>query len=181
MILANVVPIVITVLVLIFGGAAAYYIARASKGKLELHMPTTGVDSGEKITGTVTITTKKALEARRFFVALIGREEIERRDNSSDGKRTERREIYRNEYSFLDGEQLSAGMNESFEFELIAPGGDSVDGGGSEKTGGIELNIGGLSLGNNNERRRLSWAVEARVDLPGVDLAKSKSVRVNLS
>jgi hypothetical protein len=180
MILASILPLIIGVVVLIVGGVAAYYIVRAGKGSLELHLPTTGVDSGERITGTVTLTTKKALEARRFFVALVGREEIERRDNSEDGKRTETREIYRNEYSFLDGEQLPAGMNQGYDFELIAPGRDNIDRGGDEISGGFQLDLGGLTIGND-QRRRLKWAVEARLDLPGVDLAKSKSVRVNLS
>jgi len=183
MILANIMPIIIVVVVAILGGIAAYFFVRASKGKLELHMPTTGFNSGEKIAGTVTITTKKSLDARRFFVALIGHEEIERRDNSQDGKRTERHEIYRDEYSFLDGEQLQAGMNQSFEFALIAPGKGSVQGGGgglgSGLGDGFEINVGPLSIGN--QRRRLHWKIETRVDLPGVDLAKSKSVRVNVS
>ena len=38
--------------------------------------------------------------------------------------------------------------------------------------------IGALGMGNRS--RRLEWKLEARADLPGVDIASSRRVRVNL-
>ena len=36
------------------------------------------------------------------------------------------------------------------------------------------------ALGMNTTTRRMEWKIEARADLPGVDIAKSEKVRVNL-
>ena len=176
-VLASAMPIIIGVLVLIVGAIAAFYITRMMKGKLQLHLLKTGLGSGETLNGTVTLTTKKPLDVRRFYVALIGHEEVERRRSGDDDRHTEKHEIYRDEYNFEDGQLLPAGFTKAYEFALIAPAKDTV--GESSSGGGIELNIGPLKIGN--DRRRLTWKVEARVDLPGVDLATSKSVRVNLS
>lgn len=181
MIIGGILPIVIGVILVLVIGSAGYYIARDRKGKLEIHMPTTGVNSGDSLTGTVIITTKKSLEARRFFVAFIGYEKLERERQHGDkhhNSSSETKEIYREEYSFLDGELLPPNMNKSFDFAFVAPGKDTID--TSQGGGGMQIKIGPLSMGDNR-RRTLEWKIETRVDLPGVDLARSRSVRVNVS
>ena len=178
-VLANAGLIIGAVIVVILLAVGGYYFSRMMKGKLVLTLSKTGLGSGETLSGTVTITTKKSLDVRRFYVALIGHEEVEhRRGGDDDNNHTERNEIYRDEFNLESGQLLPAGFNKTYEFGLVAPGKDTVGGPGSGG-GNFELNIGPVSIGGGH--RKLKWKVEARVDLPGVDLATSKSVRVNLS
>ncbi len=172
-------PILFLILALIVAGIVGFFVVRSMKGKIELELSKTGFSTGEVIAGSVSITTKKSLELRRLFVALIGYEVIEHREADGD-KRTERDEIFREEINLEEAQQLATGFNKSYQFEMIAPGRDTVGSAGRGGGSGISFDIGPLSLGNN-DRRRLEWKVEARADLPGVDLAKSKTVRVNVS
>ena len=55
-----------------------YYIVRMMKGKVEIELPKRGYNSGEEISGSVTLTSRKELKMNRFFVALIGYERIKR-------------------------------------------------------------------------------------------------------
>lgn len=174
---ANPLPIIIAVLAVIVLAIAAFYITRMMKGKIELQMSKTGFNSGEAVTGTFTLTTKKNLDVRRLYVALIGFEVTERRE--SDGnKRTDRKEIFRDEENFEESQILPSGFSKTYNFALNAPGSETV--GNSRSGGGMEISIGSLTLGSNNNRR-LEWKVEARADLPGVDIASSKSVRINVT
>ena len=174
-VIANAAVIIFSIVGLVAVGIAAFYITRMMKGKIELAMTKTGFNSGEDVTGKVTLTTKKSLNARRVFVALIGYEVVERRD--SDGETSEdRNEVFRDDFNLEEGEtQLHAGFNKTYGFVLKAPGKDTVGTAG----GGAGITIGSLVIGGN--RRRLEWKVETRVDLPGVDIAKSKKVRINVA
>lgn len=174
--LANVGTIIVSILVLIVVAVASFFIVRAMKGKIELQLTKTGFNSGESVGGTVVLTTKKSLEMRRLFVALVGYQVVEHRESDGD-KRTERDEIYRDEVNLEEAQTVPAGFNKSYQFALTAPGQATV---GRERSGGLSIDIGPLSIGGG-DHRRLEWKVEARADLPGVDIAKSKSVRVNVS
>ena len=175
--------ILFLVVAVIVASIVGFFVVRSMKGKIELELAKTGFSTGETVSGSVSITTKKSLELRRLFVALIGYEVIERRESDGD-KRTERDEIFREEINLEEGQQLPAGFNKSYQFEMVAPGRDTVGsagtGGGLGGLGNVSIDIGPLSLGNSGNRR-LEWKIEARADLPGVDLAKSKTVRVNVS
>lgn len=78
-------PIIIVLIAII-----AHYVTRAMKGKVELELPKNGYNSGEEITGRVTLIAKKSLELNRMSAALIGYEIVERGD--SDGDRKTRRD-----------------------------------------------------------------------------------------
>ena len=174
---ANPLPFIIAIVAVIAIAIAAFYITRMMKGKIELQMSKTGFNSGEPVIGTFTLTTKKELDVRRLYIALIGYEVTERRE--SDGnKRTDRNEIFRDEQNFEESQILPSGFNKTYNFALNAPGSNTV---GHTRNGrGLEISIGSLTLGSNNNRR-LEWKIEARADLPGVDIASSKSIRINIS
>ena len=177
-ILASAATIIIAVVVVIAAAVVAFFVARSMKGKIELELAKSGFNSGETVGGTVTVTTKKSLEMRRLFVALVGCEVVERR--KSDGnKDVDRHEIFRDEVNLEEAQQIPAGFNKSYQFSLTAPGQDTV-GKGDRSLGGLSIDIGPLSIGGDSHRR-FEWRVEARADLPGIDLAKSRSVRVNVS
>lgn len=177
------VPIIIGVIALIIIAIATYYIARAMKGKIEIELPKNGYSSGEEISGRVTLTTKKALQLNRMYVALIGYEIVETRERDGDRK-TRRNEVYRNEVNILESQDIPAGLNQAYDFRMSAPGGQASPVGemagmvaGAIGTAATALNALGVM---NSSTRRMEWKVEARADLPGVDIAKSKKVRVNL-
>lgn len=172
--------VLILILVIVAACVIGFFVVRSMKGKLELELPKTGFNSGEAITGSVSVTTKKSLELRRLFVSLIGYEVTEHRDADGD-ERTERDEIFRQEVNLEGSQQVPAGFAKSYQFEMVAPGRETVGSAGSGWGSGFSIDIGPLSLGGNNHRRRLEWKVEVRADLPGIDLAKSKTVRINVS
>ena len=177
-------PVIIGVIALVMILFIAYYVARIMKGKIEIEVAKNGYNSGEEISGTVTLTSRKHLQMNRLYVALIGYEIIERRDSDGDRK-TRRNEIYRNEQNLAEVSDLAAGAKQSFAFTLVAPGnnptGETVGEVPAKVLGAVNTAanvIGALGMGNRS--RRLEWKLEARADLPGVDIASSRRVRVNL-
>jgi hypothetical protein len=180
--------VIVAVLVIIIGAIAAFYVIRTMKGKLEIELAKTGFNSGEPVKGSVTLTTRKSLELRRLYVALIGYQIIEHCD--SDGKRqTRKNEIYRDEFNLEDGLSIPSGDQKTYEFSLVAPGNKSPAGGdtANDHPGSALVNAVGSAVqalgalgAFGTGSRRLEWKVEARADLPGVDIATSKNVRVNM-
>jgi len=185
--LANTGTVIIAVLVIIVGAIAAFYVIRMMKGKLEIELAKTGFNSGELVEGRITLTTRKSLELRRLYVALIGYQIIEHHD--SDGRRkTRKNEIYRDEFNLEESQLIPSGHQKTYEFSLVAPGNNSPGGTtasdhlGStlaDAVGSAVKTLGALGAFGTNSRR-LDWKVEARADLPGVDIATSKKVRVNM-
>lgn len=153
------------------------------KGKIELELPKNGFNGGEEIAGRVTLTTKKALELKRMYVALVGYE-VTQRVNKDGDRKTRKKEVYRNEVNILDAQTVPAGLNQAFDFTMNAPGGQATAV-QSEMAGKVAGAVGAAvtalnALGMNSTSRRMEWKMEARADLPGVDIAKSQKVRVNL-
>lgn len=175
--------IIIGVLVLIIAGIAGYYLIRVMKGKIELELPKNGFNSGEEISGRVTLSAKKPLELKRMYVALVGYEITQRVDKDGDRK-TRKNEVYRNEVNILDSQTVPGGVRQTFEFSMNAPGGSSnpVAGEVASRVAGAAGAVGAAlgALGVSSTTRRMEWKIEARADLPGVDIAKSERVRVNL-
>ena len=118
-------------------------------------------------------------------MALVGYEIVEKTERKSDGstsQRTRKNEVYRNEVNILDAQQVSAGLNQAFDFTMNAPGGSAtqVDEAAAKIAGAAQTAATVLNaLGATNSHRRREWKVEARADLPGVDIAKSQKIRVN--
>ena len=169
--------VIIAVIAAVVIAIASYYIVRAMKGKIEIELPKSGFNSGEEITGRVTLSTKKALELNRMYVALIGHEVVESRDGDGD------RKTRRNEVNILESQDVPAGVNQAYDFTMNAPGGEASPAGemAGKLAGAANAVSGALgALGMSTTRRRMEWKIEARADLPGIDIAKSKKVRVNL-
>ena len=174
--------IVIAVVAIILIAVIAYYVTRAMKGKIEIQLAKSGFNSGEEIAGRVTLTAKKALQLNRMYVALIGYEIVERRDSDGD-RSTRRNEVYRNEVNILEAQPVPAGTHQAFDFTMSAPGGSAEPVSETAQKVANVVNTAATALnalGMSNTHRRMEWKVEARADLPGVDIAKSQKVRVNL-
>jgi len=169
--------IVAGILITCFLALGAYYLARLLKGKIEITLSKRGFNSGEELSGSIVVKSRKHLEAERIYVALIGYEIQERRNR--DGHR---KEVYRYEQNLAESLVMSAGSEHKFDFSITAPGNQGQEDpklpealSGTITTGISVLN----SLGLLNTRR-LEWKLEARADLPGVDLAKATKVHINL-
>tara|TARA_B100000965_G_scaffold376324_1_gene369493 strand:- start:82 stop:639 length:558 start_codon:yes stop_codon:yes gene_type:complete len=172
--------IIIGIAAVIIISIAAYFMIRMMKGKVEIELPKRGYNSGEEISGSVNLISRKELKMNRFYVALIGYELIERTDRDGNRK-TRKNEIYRYEHNLAEAGALRAGNNQRFEFSIVAPGGEDT-----EEVSELSKNIvGGIKTAANvisairGTSRRLEWKLEARADLPGVDIASSKKIRIN--
>lgn len=173
--------IILIVLGAVVVAIAGVFIAKSRKGKMTLTLTKGGYQSGEPVQGTLDVLLKKELDAQRFFVSLIGHEVEEFRESDGD-RRTKTHEIYRDEVDLEPGRVFPAGFEESYSFELTAPGGEHMPkAGNAGMLDGVELNIGGVSIGGNNRRSRLKWKVEGRLDVKGLDVTASRSVQINLS
>jgi hypothetical protein len=173
--------IVIAVLVLIVLGIGGYFGARRMRGTIKMTLDRRGVNAGEQLNGNFMLTTRKAIEGKRLFAALIGKEvtrEQYRDSNNRQQTRTNSREIYRDEQTIEDARLFPAGMNQEYSFTLNAPAQGSQDAGFTESTLGQTLRLGMELMGGR--RTHLEWQVSVRLDAKGIDLNDNEKVTVNL-
>lgn len=175
-----IVAIVIAVLVLLVGGVIAYFIARRLRGTIKITMSKKGFDPGDKVTGSFELITRKDIEGKRLFAALVGKEVTrERYRDSRDQQqtRTNTREIYRDEQTIEDAKNYPAGQTTTYEFELQAPS-------NFEEEGFMDSSlVKTLKLGMElvgGRQTHLEWRVNVRLDAEGIDLGDSESVTINL-
>lgn len=173
--------IFISIVAIALIGVAAYYITRMMKGKIEIHLPKTAYNSGEPIEGSIKVSFKKSLELNRLYVALIGTRITKHRDSDGDID-TDKDEIYRYESNVLEDQRIPAGFQQRIDFSVDTPEPEK------EPTADELLTEKGKKIASiaskvlrfiPTSRSRLEWKVEARADLPGVDIATSKKVHVN--
>jgi len=165
--------LVVGAILVLFAGVGAYYIVRYMRGSIKLRLLKKGFDAGEKVAGSFEVLTRKAIEGRRLYVALIGEEVTRRRQG--DSTRTSRREIFRREETLEEARSFGAGERGEYNFEIETP--SAAGGGFGDSTLGKVLETGVSLLGGG--RRYLRWKVEVRLDAKGVDLGASKRITVN--
>ena len=172
--------IIIGIAALIIISIATYFMIRMMKGKVEIELTKRGYNSGEEISGTVSLTSRKELKMNRFYVALIGYELIQRID-SEGARKTRKNEIYRYEHNLAEAGALRSGTNQKFEFTLVAPGSkaQASDSKLSGQVAGAITTAAKVIGAISGTSRRLEWKLEARADLPGVDIASSKKLQIN--
>ncbi|MFA5802100.1 MAG: hypothetical protein WC911_06435 [Thermoleophilia bacterium] len=169
------IAVVIAVVVIVIAAVIAYFVVRMLRGSMKITLAKNGFSPGEKVTGSFTMKTRKEIEGKRLFAALVGKEVTERREG--DRTRTDTREIYRDEQTLEEGKTYPAGNTSDYSFELNTP---SEDGQGLPGSAvGQALDI-GLDLLSGN-RTDIRWTVEVRLDAKGVDLFDSRSVTINIS
>lgn len=185
--------LVIAVVAAILGGIGAYYLARFMKGRLVLILPRTTAASSQSLSGSVQFRAKRRIYGH-LKVSLVGREK--RRQSTSDGSKTTKVEVYRQDIVLEDTRDFESGFSREYRFELIAPTSaqarrgsqisDALERMAEEITGaggvlgGVLNTITQLSEANMGRRGRLYWHVEAHLDADGVDLFAKKKCTVNL-
>ncbi|MFA5809611.1 MAG: hypothetical protein WC935_04635 [Thermoleophilia bacterium] len=166
---------VIAAVAIVIVAIIAYFVVRMLRGSMKITLTKNGFSPGEKITGSFTMKTRKEIEGKRLFAALVGKEVTERRDG--DRTRTDTREIYRDEQTLEEGKMYPAGHTADYSFELNTP---SESGQGFlDSAVGKALDIGMELL--SGDRNEIRWTVEVRLDAKGVDLSDSRSVTINIS
>ena len=152
------------------------WIIQKGKGKVEIELPNRRYDPGEKICGSVNLISRKELKIERFYVALTC--------HKSGGVDEPDFQIYRQEHNLAEAVTLRSGNNQRFEFSFLLPGGEDTQ----EMTelsknidGGIETVADVISAMRKYRKYpgALHWALHAQVELPGVDISKVKSIRIN--
>ena len=161
---------IIAVVSVVLIGVAAYYITRFMKGSIKLSVDRSTYTSGDPITGSFLLETKKSLEGT-LTVSLIGTKVSTYYDHENRRK-TRRDEFFRDRVVIERRRKFKAG-NKRFKFEVPSPQ--------MQEPGFMDSKIGRLITGilNSGRNSRMEWKVEARLDMKGVDLAASK--RVNLT
>ena len=151
----------------------AYYVMRHMRGSIKMTLANTSAAAGEPISGSFSLATKKQIEGKRLFVALVGKEITEERHG--DRTRTDTREIFRDEKIIEDERTYPAGFSADYSFELTAPSG------GTDSAGEILGDVVNLGMDLlSGERSRVDWHVETRLDAAGIDLAASRQVYINI-
>jgi hypothetical protein len=176
---AVIIVIIVAGVGLIVAAIAGYYLARHMRGTIKLTLAKKGFNPGEQVTGSFTMETRKSIEGKRLFVALVGKEITEEHYRDSQGRdstRTHTREIFRTEQTIEDARTYPAGQVSEHDFQLQTP--SDGDDGFFDSELGQALKLGVQILGG--ERTRLEWKVTARLDAEGIDLCDSERVTINL-
>ena len=163
------------VIVLVIALIATYYIIRFMRGSIKMTLTKNAFSSGEQVTGSFELITRKEIDGNRLFVSLIGKEVTKQRHG--DKTRTHTREIYRDEVTLEDAKIFAAGATANYNFELATPSSSGPD--PLDSTLGKTLKIGAELL--SGRRTHLRWSVQARLDAKGVDLATQKKITLNMA
>lgn len=177
---------------------AGYFIARGMKGKLELALAEQSLVSGQTMNATLTLTTKKGIEADRLYAALIAERQVRGSTSSSgSGSSTKWVEFYREEFELAIDERFPPGARKVYDLRIAVPTREQVlapreeglrqlqnafGDTGNPIAAGIAKGIGALASGNDMlTGGKQRWKVVARLETKGVDLAASERVHVSLN
>ncbi len=178
--------IFLSVIGLVALAVALYYLAMYLKGRIILTVPEGWTEPGERLSGTIKLEAKKPINARAITATLQCDLYIEERYRDAQHKsrtRTHTVTLHQEVIPLSKERNIPAGQFQYFDFSFTIPNelpnqDDSLRELTAKHFGVVGEALMDLSrLGN---RRRVSWCVEIRVDAEGIDLTKSKDVKVNL-
>lgn len=179
--------VIIGVIVLILLGVGAYYGARFMKGRLVLELSRDAADSGQLLSGKVSLEAKKPIHGL-LKVSLVGREKRKKRGIGDDNDSTEWVEVYRQDHILEETRDFPAGFTETYSFEIVAPTSAEARTGGGVLRAAADAAGGGV-MGAALQAAagaadfmsgRVYWHVESRLDADGIDLFTKEKCRVNL-
>jgi len=151
-----------------------YQVIKFMKGHIKISLPKTAYTSGEKITGSFNMLTKKEIDGNRVFIALFSQEVTTTRHQGKT--RTSTREIFRNEVTLESERTYSAGENKNYEFSLDTPSSQSPETINSPLGDILKTGLNVLT----GRRTYLRWWLEARLDAKGVDLSNRKKLSIDI-
>lgn len=153
------------------------------KGSVELSVTNRVYNPGEEIPMSVHLTTKKDLGPGRLFVALVMTETVRRQVERDGRTRTESKtsELFRHEVDLAIDASFPDGTDLSFDGYIPVPAAPSDD--GRQLPGDAPGWVGTLvdvASALSSTRREKDWYVEARYDIPRLDLKDRHKISVNL-
>ena len=179
--------IIIGLAIAIVAAIVGYHLLRYMKGSLKLAISRSTANSGELLTGTVTLEIKKATSGL-LKVSLVGHERRRTRSSSGSGSSSKMVEVYRDDLVLEESREFSPGFSRDYPFELTAPSSSVARSGASVlnelagKTGSDVMdNVLKVAAGFASQTAsRIYWRIEARLDADGVDLYTKQKAQVNL-
>jgi len=141
------------------------------KGKITLTLDKMNYAHGETINGTVTMTLKKAIQAKGVIVTLFA--EATQTKFTGNGVQKQTTRIF--DFSVpLDSEKEYGNTPYNYEFKIIVPTKENVKA-PEGVLGGVAQAAKFLSQGKQNTK----WFVEAKLDVPkGFDVHKKQQINV---
>lgn len=152
----------------------------SGKGSLDLEITNRVYAPGEFVDAVAHLTTKKDLGPGRLFAALTCIEEVSHWRTDMDGDRTretDRNELFRWEQDLAIDASFPAGTDERIPFTLQIPRGPDQEPPQDRPSwvGTIVDVFSAMSAAN----RKVWWEVEARYDIPKLDLKDDVRLSVN--
>lgn len=153
------------------------------KGAVELSVTNRAYNPGEEIPMSVRLTTKKDLGPGRLFVALVMTETVRRRVERDGRTRTESKtsELFRHEVDLAIDASFPDNTDLKFDGYIPVPAAPTAD--GRELPGEVPGWVGTLvdvASALSTAQREKKWYVEARYDIPRLDLKDRHEISVNL-
>jgi len=156
------------------------------KGKMQIVLQRTNYAPGDIITGHVTFTLKKPVEAREVSISLIGEQTIRRSSGGFGSSRrssnTERFRIYDFKQQLDTEKEYSQGGDYSFEIKIPSdilsakpqtPELEGVLGQGLKIAQTAAMVTGTIPM------QRTKWFLSAKLDIPGgLDIAKRADITI---
>lgn len=159
------------------------------KGSLDLTVTNRAYNAGEEIPLSVRLTTKKDLGPGRLFAALIctetTRRNVQRRNSDGStrhGTDTDTREVFRHEVDLAIEASFPDNTDQVFTANLPVPQGPAEQQ-QSALPGEVPGWVGALvdvASALNDARSETRWYVEARYDIPRLDLKDKQEISVNV-
>lgn len=179
--------VIMLLVIIVVGAFAAFFLIRGMQGSIEILVPRGSYRSGEFIVGKVNFIIAKTLDVRRLYVVLVGYDNREAY-HSNGSRKTNKIEIYRDELDLETGRTLSGDQVKSYGFSFAVPRESGSIPVGQNDALEVRHVINELATASTSKstgffrtrKQKLTWELIVRADLPGIDLTKSKRIKVTL-
>lgn len=157
--------------------SAIYYLHRFSRGSIDLSLSSPTYDPGEEIEGSIKVIARRAFTSERLVVYIYCIEGTKARKRWGRERRPNRhREVYREELVIEESRTYASRESMEYVLRFNAPAvGDPADDGSFWNPYIAEV-LSNLSQGN----RILLWYVQARLEMPGTDIARTKEIDIRI-
>lgn len=151
-----------------------FVVGRRLKGEVLVHLGPEPARAGHPIRGTLQVNSKRRLGPGRLVASVVCYEEWTEYRTSSrggSGRRTKRRDIYREDIGITDGLVVSPGQPSVWPFAIQTPQPqDTIRNTPPPGASGFTKALHSLSESLGEPDRDIHWKIEGRFDIEGLDL-----------
>ncbi|MEE3370378.1 MAG: hypothetical protein VX346_13655 [Planctomycetota bacterium] len=170
--------LVVLAIVAILAGIGGFFYMKYRKGSIELRLSRHTYSPGDTLDGTLVVTPRQDLFVDEVYVDLICTAHWYSYSYDSNNKRRRRshsEEEYRYTHEIARGVSLTSGNEQTFPFDFEVT--RKARGRLSDSSHSEGFLAGLISSGR--DRYRYEWRLAARLDMKGLDLTTSESVRIS--